>query len=547
MPGAYGNFARRYRGSSLFTQGSTNTTPSAPNPSITTAEGSLTPAGQVGSSSTFTFAATSGTPAYTWSATGQPTGMTMNSSTGVLAGPPTLSGTFAIAVTVTDSLAHTDTKHYTFAVSAAPSAGDPVPYTGPRVGLGVSVNMHHVTLDPFGHDPLQVMANAGVAFFNLGGSQQWPDKAIWDDHQFPATCDSPGIYAGGTYRNDLGQALTTATVTGDVSGDQVFKHNPGNGGFPNCYTAKPWASYYFPGGFTDQQNNGTAARHKWSDDTWWSTFCNRMKNLAAWITTTHSGITSTRYDGIQFDFENNWMFGDFVYAIADIMSYEGLTEAQLHQKAHDRGSQVMTAIIQGWRDDLVGHGVYFTHYSTLFAGDTREKQGIDNNGLPVAYADHRLFRAFIAGMASPDTSPSGTNGKLFGGIWYTNAAGYRYPQIRYPDGTMAAADQSGWDYSYGLDHNNWRSNIVNYSGGNAYWVFAHPELCGDATYMWFDCAKPPRSDGFDSNASPSVALTQVQRAALKVEGLALIFTYDQWPSDFNWANYTPALAAYPPA
>jgi P2-related tail formation protein len=48
-------------------------------------------------------AATGGTGSYTWSITGQPSGMSMNATSGALYGAPTASGTFNITVTVKDS------------------------------------------------------------------------------------------------------------------------------------------------------------------------------------------------------------------------------------------------------------------------------------------------------------------------------------------------------------------------------------------------------------------------------------------------------------
>jgi len=50
-----------------------------------------------------TFAATGGLQPYTWSATGLPGGLTLNSQTGVLSGTATAAGNFAIAITVTDA------------------------------------------------------------------------------------------------------------------------------------------------------------------------------------------------------------------------------------------------------------------------------------------------------------------------------------------------------------------------------------------------------------------------------------------------------------
>jgi hypothetical protein len=55
--------------------------------------------------------ATGGAPPYTWSAVGLPLGLTLNSSTGVISGVAEAVGTFAVAVTVTDTaLTHTSDR-----------------------------------------------------------------------------------------------------------------------------------------------------------------------------------------------------------------------------------------------------------------------------------------------------------------------------------------------------------------------------------------------------------------------------------------------------
>ncbi len=60
------------------------------------------PAGQLGAPYSAQFNATGGTPPFTWTATGVPAGLIF-SNAGLLSGTPTASGTFTIAVTVTDS------------------------------------------------------------------------------------------------------------------------------------------------------------------------------------------------------------------------------------------------------------------------------------------------------------------------------------------------------------------------------------------------------------------------------------------------------------
>lgn len=69
-----------------------------------------------------TLTAAGGAPPYTWSANGLPTGLTLNSSTGVLSGTPTAAGTFKPVITVTDSLLNSARNNFTLVVQLpAPS------------------------------------------------------------------------------------------------------------------------------------------------------------------------------------------------------------------------------------------------------------------------------------------------------------------------------------------------------------------------------------------------------------------------------------------
>ncbi|WP_460597886.1 beta strand repeat-containing protein [Geomonas sp. Red276] len=64
-------------------------------------------------------AATGGAPPYAWSATGLPPGLTL-SGAGVIGGTPAATGTFTVAVTVSDSLSATDSKNLDIVIALAP-------------------------------------------------------------------------------------------------------------------------------------------------------------------------------------------------------------------------------------------------------------------------------------------------------------------------------------------------------------------------------------------------------------------------------------------
>jgi type II secretory pathway pseudopilin PulG len=65
--------------------------------------------------------ATNGVTPFSWSATGLPNGLSINSNTGVITGTPSATGTFNAVVTVTDALGGVDTRGYTVVIHSAPS------------------------------------------------------------------------------------------------------------------------------------------------------------------------------------------------------------------------------------------------------------------------------------------------------------------------------------------------------------------------------------------------------------------------------------------
>ena len=88
------------------------------------------------------FSAAGGTPPYTWSAAGLPTGMNINAATGELEGPPTDTGLFSFTVTVRDFLGAEDTRDCS--LNVASGVADPAQSSVPSVLINPDGSLDYI-------------------------------------------------------------------------------------------------------------------------------------------------------------------------------------------------------------------------------------------------------------------------------------------------------------------------------------------------------------------------------------------------------------------
>jgi hypothetical protein len=168
--------------------------------------------------------AAGGTTPYTWSVSGQPSGVTINPSTGVLSGTPTAYGTFNLTVTVRDSgnpqQAPSKVLPLTVADALTFTNLTPTPVTAPVVN-------YQPTLTAAGTNFLKVTQLYWTWSGTLPGSKTWlPGDTDWTDKVVvnsdtsmtlkpvvSLSTDVPGTYSWSVTMTDTSGASKTWNFT----------------------------------------------------------------------------------------------------------------------------------------------------------------------------------------------------------------------------------------------------------------------------------------------------------------------------------------------
>jgi hypothetical protein len=216
------------------------------------------PNGVVGSPYSATVAASGGTPPYTWSATGLPTGLSINSSTGVISGSTSQSGASTVTVTAQDSTSPaplTASAHLQLSIIPVLSIATPALPNG-IVGVAYSTTMAATG----GATPLTWSATglpAGVTINPNSGAISGAPTAAGTNAVTVAVTDSTSPTpqtASKSYSVTIAPTLSITTVTLPAGNQNVsYTAQLSATGGTSPYT---WSSTSLPAGLTLSASTG---------------------------------------------------------------------------------------------------------------------------------------------------------------------------------------------------------------------------------------------------------------------------------------------------
>ena len=190
------------------------------------------PNGTVGTAYSATTAATGGTTPYTWSATGLPAGLSINSSTGQVTGTPTTAGPATVDVTLKDANAVTVSKSYNVTIAAQ------LAITTASLPNGAIGSAYSAALAGTGGAPPYTWTASGLPpgvsiNAQTGAVSGTPTTAGSDTVSVTAT-DSAGAHATKAYPVSIVAGLVVATnaLPGGTVGGAYSGTLAGSGGSP---------------------------------------------------------------------------------------------------------------------------------------------------------------------------------------------------------------------------------------------------------------------------------------------------------------------------
>jgi hypothetical protein len=161
------------------------------------------PSGQINVPYTTQLAATGGIgPPYTWSAAGLPSGLSLASNSGLIAGIPRAAGTFTVPVTVSDYSGTTATQNYTLAIAAAN-----VTFTNPPLSNGAVGSPYSAGLT----------ASGGSGTYTFTGSGLPPGLTLSSSGTLSGTPTAAGAYSVAVTATDSSGLTASASFAVSIT------------------------------------------------------------------------------------------------------------------------------------------------------------------------------------------------------------------------------------------------------------------------------------------------------------------------------------------